>query len=192
MADLGCIGDAEILEDHSPSHDLTTRTGRAVSRSPAAPPVVTGSVGRQTKPGLARWRGNGACVEVAGDRHDAPVRHSKDLYRLEPSVALGEWRAFADGIKGAAPAWPERRADRPDSRFAENGQVRAATVVRMPETEQDPSASTAAFRAFADQAGGEVPPAWSMRAPAKRVAILAVAVVCVAIALAVIAMAFTG
>jgi hypothetical protein len=62
----------------------------------------------------------------------------------------------------------------------------------MPETEHDQSASTAAFRAFADQSGDDVPAAWSMRAPAKRVVILAVAVVCVAIALAVIAMAFTG
>jgi len=51
----------------------------------------------------------------------------------------------------------------------------------------DPSRSTAEFRAFADRAG-EAEPAWSMRAPGRKVALLAGAVLVVAVVLAIIAL----
>jgi hypothetical protein len=53
----------------------------------------------------------------------------------------------------------------------------------------DASRSTAEFRAFANQAG-ETP--WTMRAPGRKVALLAAVVVGVAIVLAVIAIAVAG
>lgn len=53
----------------------------------------------------------------------------------------------------------------------------------------DPSRTTAEFRAFANRASGETEAPWAMRAPGRRVALLAVAVIVVAIVLALIALA---
>jgi len=62
----------------------------------------------------------------------------------------------------------------------------------MPQPEQDPSASTAQFRAFAnDRAGSDSAP-WTMRAPRNRVAILAAAVIAVAVVLFLIALLVIG
>jgi hypothetical protein len=55
----------------------------------------------------------------------------------------------------------------------------------------DASRSTAEFRAFANQVGEAEAP-WSMRAPGRKVALLAAVVVGVAIVLAVIAIAVAG
>ncbi len=51
----------------------------------------------------------------------------------------------------------------------------------------DVSRSTAEFRAFANQASGEAESPWSMRAPARKIALLALVVVVVAVVLAIIA-----
>lgn len=56
----------------------------------------------------------------------------------------------------------------------------------------DPSRSTAQFRAFANSAGGESEAPWSMRAPGRRVALLAGVVILVALILALIALAVAG
>jgi hypothetical protein len=53
----------------------------------------------------------------------------------------------------------------------------------------DSSGSTAQFRAFVNRSGTEAEPPWSMRAPGKKVVLLAGIVVAVAIVLAVIAIA---
>jgi hypothetical protein len=55
----------------------------------------------------------------------------------------------------------------------------------------DPSRSTAQFRAFASQ-GSETEAPWSMRAPGRKVALLAVLVIVVAVVLAIIALAVAG
>jgi hypothetical protein len=56
--------------------------------------------------------------------------------------------------------------------------------------EADRSGSTAQFRAFVDSSGGpEATQAWSMRAPRRRVGLLALVVVGVAVVLALIAIA---
>jgi len=52
----------------------------------------------------------------------------------------------------------------------------------------DTSGSTAEFRAFANRSGGAEQP-WSMRAPMRKVALLAVVVIAVAVVLAMIAIA---
>jgi hypothetical protein len=52
----------------------------------------------------------------------------------------------------------------------------------------DTSRSTAEFRAFADRPGSEAEQPWTMRAPARKVALLAGIVVVIAIVLAVIAL----
>ena len=52
----------------------------------------------------------------------------------------------------------------------------------------DTSRSTAEFRAFAHQPGNEAEQAWSMRAPGRKVALLAGIIVALAIVLAVIAL----
>jgi hypothetical protein len=52
----------------------------------------------------------------------------------------------------------------------------------------DTSRSTAEFRAFADRPGSEAEQAWTMRAPVRKVALLAGIVVVIAIVLAVIAL----
>ena len=63
----------------------------------------------------------------------------------------------------------------------------------MPERDQDPSASTAQFRAFADgRPGSDAAPPWAMRAKRSQVAILAAAAVGVAVLMAVIAFVFIG
>jgi hypothetical protein len=54
----------------------------------------------------------------------------------------------------------------------------------MPETDNDPSASTASFRAFADRSDEDL--ASARKAPASRGVIIAVAVVCVLIVIGVI------
>jgi hypothetical protein len=51
----------------------------------------------------------------------------------------------------------------------------------------DTSRSTAEFRAFAERSSGEPEQPWSMRAPGRKVALLAGTVVVVAIVLAIIA-----
>jgi hypothetical protein len=51
----------------------------------------------------------------------------------------------------------------------------------------DSSASTAEFRRFASGASAETTPPWSMRAPGKRVALLAVTVIAVAVILGIVA-----
>ncbi len=58
----------------------------------------------------------------------------------------------------------------------------------MSEREPDTSATTAEFRAFAAGTNAENAPPWSMRAPGKRVALLAAVVVGVAIVLAIVAL----
>ena len=62
----------------------------------------------------------------------------------------------------------------------------------MPNPEQDPSASTAQFRAFANGRSGSDTAPWSMRAPRNRVAILAGLVVAVAVVLFIIALLVIG
>jgi hypothetical protein len=51
----------------------------------------------------------------------------------------------------------------------------------------DMSRSTAEFRAFAERSGGDAQQPWSMRAPGRKVAMLAGIVVAVAVVLAIIA-----
>jgi hypothetical protein len=51
----------------------------------------------------------------------------------------------------------------------------------------DTSASTAEFRRFVSGANAETAPPWSMRAPGKRVALLAIAVIVIAVILGVVA-----
>ena len=53
----------------------------------------------------------------------------------------------------------------------------------------DSSGSTAEFRAFASRSGGEVEAPWNMRAPGRKVALLAGIVVVVAVVLIIIAVA---
>jgi hypothetical protein len=61
------------------------------------------------------------------------------------------------------------------------------------ETEaSDGSASTAEFRAFASDAGGDADRPWSMHAPGRKVILLAVAVVVLALVLAIIGFSIAG
>jgi hypothetical protein len=53
----------------------------------------------------------------------------------------------------------------------------------------DTSGSTAEFRAFASRPGGEVEAPWKMRAPGRKVALLAGIVIVVAVVLIIIAVA---
>jgi hypothetical protein len=63
----------------------------------------------------------------------------------------------------------------------------------MRERDQDPSASTAQFRAFADgRSGDDAVPPWTMRARRNQVLKLTAAVVGVAVVLAIIAFVFIG
>jgi hypothetical protein len=62
----------------------------------------------------------------------------------------------------------------------------------MSERESDTSASTAEFRAFAAGTNAESAPPWAMRAPGRRVALLAAAVIAVAIVLAIVAVLIAG
>jgi hypothetical protein len=52
----------------------------------------------------------------------------------------------------------------------------------------DTSRSTAEFRAFADRSGSEAEQPWSMRAPVRKVALLAAIIVAIAVVLAVLAL----
>jgi hypothetical protein len=52
---------------------------------------------------------------------------------------------------------------------------------------QDSSRSTAEFRAFVDRSGSEAQMPWSMRAPGRKVALLAGIVIAVAVVLVIIA-----
>jgi hypothetical protein len=56
----------------------------------------------------------------------------------------------------------------------------------------DASRSTAEFRAFANRATGETEAPWAMRAPGRRVALLAGIVIAVAVVLILIAIAVIG
>ena len=58
----------------------------------------------------------------------------------------------------------------------------------MSEREPDTSASTAEFRAFAAGQNAENAAPWSMRAPGKRVALLAAVIIAVAVILVIIAL----
>jgi hypothetical protein len=62
-----------------------------------------------------------------------------------------------------------------------------------PQRDQDPSGSTAQFRAFVEQpAEGATPPPWEMRTSGKRFGMLAAVVVGVAVVLALIAFGVIG
>jgi hypothetical protein len=61
----------------------------------------------------------------------------------------------------------------------------------MAESEQDQSANTARFRAFAQQGEDDLPAPWRMRASGSRVLLFAVGVVCVAVVIGVIAFALS-
>jgi hypothetical protein len=58
----------------------------------------------------------------------------------------------------------------------------------MAELEEDFSADTSRFQAFVQHRDDEPPPAWQMRAPAKKIGLLAAVVVVVAIVAALIAL----
>jgi len=57
----------------------------------------------------------------------------------------------------------------------------------MPYAEDDQSASTARFRAFAQRQDDDLPPAWEMRAPRQKVWLLAGIVIGVAVLVAIFA-----
>jgi hypothetical protein len=58
----------------------------------------------------------------------------------------------------------------------------------MSERDPDNAGTTAEFRAFAAAGNAETQPPWSMRAPGRRVAVLAAVIIAVAIVLAIIAL----
>jgi multisubunit Na+/H+ antiporter MnhC subunit len=60
----------------------------------------------------------------------------------------------------------------------------------MPDNLTDPSHSTEAFRAFA-QDEGQTEPSWAMRAPRSKVIMLAAIVVGVALVIAIVSLALT-
>jgi hypothetical protein len=62
----------------------------------------------------------------------------------------------------------------------------------MAELEEDPSASTARFRAFAERRDEETPSPWQMRAPASRVMLFAAGVIVVAVLAGVVALSLAG
>ena len=62
----------------------------------------------------------------------------------------------------------------------------------MPYVEDDQSASTAQFKAFAKGQGDELPTAWDMRAPKSKVWLLAGIVVGVAVIVGIIAALMAG
>lgn len=61
----------------------------------------------------------------------------------------------------------------------------------MSQTNEDPSANTAKFRAFAQRADDNPPP-WQMRAPVSRVAVFGGVVLVVAVVIAIIALSVAG
>jgi hypothetical protein len=62
----------------------------------------------------------------------------------------------------------------------------------MSEVEDDLSASTARFRAFAEAKDEELPAPWKMRAPVGKIGLLAVIVVVVAVVVAILASVLAG
>ena len=62
----------------------------------------------------------------------------------------------------------------------------------MSEFDEDPSASTAQFRAFAERGGTDTPAPWHMRVPPSRVFLLAVGVIVVAVVAGTIALTVAG
>ena len=62
----------------------------------------------------------------------------------------------------------------------------------MSEFDEDPSASTAQFRAFADREVTDNPAPWSMRVPPSRVFLFAVAVIVVAVVAGIVALSVAG
>ncbi|HEX4062704.1 MAG TPA: hypothetical protein VHY58_16935 [Streptosporangiaceae bacterium] len=61
----------------------------------------------------------------------------------------------------------------------------------MPENMTDPSHSTEAFRAFAQEGGGAPEPSYAMRAPRSKVMLLAAIVVGVALVIALVSLTLT-
>jgi hypothetical protein len=62
----------------------------------------------------------------------------------------------------------------------------------MPEVDDDLSASTARFRAFANSNEEDLPAPWRMRVPASKIALLAGGVVAVAVIVALLAWVLAG
>jgi hypothetical protein len=62
----------------------------------------------------------------------------------------------------------------------------------MAEVDDDLSASTARFKAFADAKDEDLPAPWKMRASGSKIGLLAVAVVLVAVIVALLAFALLG
>ena len=62
----------------------------------------------------------------------------------------------------------------------------------MSEVEEDPSASTARFRAFAQAKDEDLPAPWKMRAPVRKIGLLAAIVVAVAALVAILASVLAG
>ena len=62
----------------------------------------------------------------------------------------------------------------------------------MSEVDDDLSANTARFQAFAQRQDEELPPPWRMRAPGSKIGLLAAIVVVVAIVVAILAYFLAG
>lgn len=62
----------------------------------------------------------------------------------------------------------------------------------MPEVDDDLSANTARFQAFAQRQDEELPAPWRMRVPASKVGLLAAVVVAVAVLVAILASLLAG
>jgi hypothetical protein len=62
----------------------------------------------------------------------------------------------------------------------------------MSDFDEDPAATTAQFRAFAERAEADNPAPWHMRAPASRVLLLALVVIVVAVLAGIIALSVVG
>lgn len=62
----------------------------------------------------------------------------------------------------------------------------------MPEVDDDPSASTARFRAFAQTKDEDLPAPWKMRAPVGKIGLLAAIVLVVAALVAILASVLAG
>jgi hypothetical protein len=75
-----------------------------------------------------------------------------------------------------------------DSDFLRGGGIQGGQNSGLP----DASRSTAEFRAFANRLGGEAEAPWAMRAPGRRIALLAGIIVAVAVVLILIAVAVIG
>jgi hypothetical protein len=75
-----------------------------------------------------------------------------------------------------------------DSDFFRGGGIEGGEGSALP----DASRSTAEFRAFASRMGGETEAPWAMRAPGRRIALLAGIIIAVAVVLILIAFAVIG